>query len=105
MSQLRDDEWDALRTRYTAFLNGFDADADEPLPDDYFVHHVVHGDVVFYGMYRYLLVEMYSDDEGGPTMLFIHTYVDDFMAIEYSSYTFDTTTSVWISNSKEVSYS
>lgn len=91
---LTTDEWEAIRDRFTAHLNGLND--DEPLPDDYFVDHQVMADEQFYGMYRFLLLQLLTNDEGGPVMLYLTCSTDDVTAIEHASWWFDASTTVWI---------
>lgn len=100
--KLRDDEFYAIRKKFTAYLNGFEHNPEYTLPDDYFYDHEVESSVVWYGSYRFLLITLLCQDDGGPTMLYLHTDADDLLDIEFASWTFDTQTSVWINNRKEV---
>lgn len=86
-------EWRKLDRLFREHLNSFDP--EHPLPEDYFYDHVVHSDVEVMGMYRYLLIEMIPDDEGGSSMLYLHTDVDNIERIEFAAWTFDTATIVW----------
>lgn len=100
--RLRDDEFYALRKKFIERLNSFEADSELKLDPDYFSDHEVAADEKWYGMYRFLLITFLTDDDGGPSMLFLHTAVEDILDIEFASWTFDTTTTVWIKDHKEV---
>lgn len=101
MTRLRDDEWYAIRTRFTNYLNLFEKDPELKLASDYFYDYEVHADEKWYGLYRFLLISLLTDDDGGPSMLFIHCDIQDVAHIEFASWTFDTTTTVWIENNRE----
>ena len=100
MSKLRLDkfEWRKLERMFREHLDSFDP-THPPLPEDYFYDHEVLMDYEVMGMYRFLVVEMIPDDEGGSSILYIHTDVDDITRIEFASWTFDTTTVVWKADS------
>lgn len=94
-------EFIALRKKFTDYLNGFETDSGLKLMETYFNDHEVASDIRWYGMYRYLTIEMLTDDDGGPSMLFLHTSTEDILDIEFACWTFDTTTTVWILNHQE----
>ena len=69
MSKLRLDkfEWRKLERMFREHLDSFDP--THPLPEDYFYDHEVLMDYEVMGMYRFLVVEMIPDDEGGSSIL------------------------------------
>lgn len=100
--KLTDAEFFALRKKFTDHLNNFETHSGLKLMENYFNDHEVASDTRWYGMYRFLTIELLSDDDGGPTMLYLHTTKEDILDIEFACWTFDTSTSVWISDHKEM---
>lgn len=100
MQKLKEDEWNEVRRRFIAYLNSFEHDPELSLQDDYFYDHNVVADERWYGMYRFLLIECLTEDDGGPSMLYLHTSTDDIGQIEFAAHTFDSITSVWIGGEK-----
>jgi hypothetical protein len=95
-STLSPEEFRVLNRKFIEHLNTFEADSELKLDENYFSAHEVLADYKVYEMYRFLTVEMRTDDDGGPSVLMIHCNAHDIGDIEFAAWTFDTTTTVWI---------
>lgn len=96
-TKLSDTDWSKLRHALVEYANQNQSEPRDQINEDYFTDHQVLLDTMtdVDDLYRFLVVEIMTDDEGGPSTLYMQTSTLDILDIEFASITFDTMTAVW----------